>query len=68
VIEETMKLVYQLSDGRRRLFEGNDRGNPDAGLPRIRLHDLRHTYATVAHSASIHPKIVSERVGSRPLA
>ncbi len=34
-----------------------------ARLPRIRLHDLRHTYATVALSAGIHPKIVSERLG-----
>jgi integrase len=34
-----------------------------AGLPRIRLHDLRHSYATVALKAGIHPKIVSERLG-----
>jgi integrase len=32
-------------------------------LPRIRLHDLRHTYATVALKAGVHPKIVSERLG-----
>ena len=34
-----------------------------AGLPRIRLHDLRHTHATLALQAGIHPKIVSERLG-----
>ncbi len=34
-----------------------------AGLPPIRLHDLRHTAATLALSAGIHPKIVSERLG-----
>ena len=34
-----------------------------AGLPRIRLHDLRHTHATLALSAGIHPKVVSERLG-----
>jgi integrase len=34
-----------------------------AGLPTIRLHDLRHTYATVALGAGVHPKIVSERLG-----
>jgi integrase len=34
-----------------------------AGLPVIRLHDLRHTYATVALGAGVHPKIVSERLG-----
>lgn len=34
-----------------------------SGLPRIRLHDLRHTHATIALQAGVHPKIVSERVG-----
>jgi integrase len=31
--------------------------------PRIRLHDLRHTHATLALSAGVHPKVVSERLG-----
>ncbi|MCA1704397.1 MAG: site-specific integrase [Actinobacteria bacterium] len=34
-----------------------------SGLPRIRLHDLRHTHATLALQAGVHPKIVSERLG-----
>lgn len=34
-----------------------------AGLPRIRFHDLRHTHATLALAAGIHPKVVSERLG-----
>ncbi len=34
-----------------------------SGLTRIRLHDLRHTYATLALKAGVHPKIVSERLG-----
>ena len=32
-------------------------------VPRIRLHDLRHTYATLALKAGVHPKVVSERLG-----
>ncbi len=32
-------------------------------LPAIRLHDLRHTHATLALQAGIHPKVVSERLG-----
>src|ERR1035437_2804279 len=32
-------------------------------LPEIRLHDLRHTHATLALRAGIHPKVVSERLG-----
>jgi integrase len=39
-----------------------------SGLPRIRLHDLRHTHATIALGASIHPKVVSERLGHSTVA
>jgi integrase len=35
----------------------------DAGLPKIRLHDLRHSYATAALAAGIPAKVVSERLG-----
>jgi len=34
-----------------------------AGLPRIRFHDLRHTFATVLLSGGTHPKIVQEMLG-----
>jgi len=34
-----------------------------AGLKNIRLHDLRHTHATLMLKAGVHPKIVSERLG-----
>jgi len=34
-----------------------------AKLPEINLHDLRHTHATLALRAGIHPKVVSERLG-----
>src|SRR5215216_1793952 len=39
------------------------RESAHAGLPAIRLHDLRHTWATLALSAGEHPKIVQERLG-----
>ena len=39
-----------------------------AGVPAIRLHDLRHTMATVALRAGIHPKIVQERLGHSSIA
>jgi integrase len=32
-------------------------------LPRIRFHDLRHTYATLALQAGVHAKVVSEILG-----
>jgi integrase len=34
-----------------------------ARAPRIRLHDLRHTHATLLLKARVHPKIVQERLG-----
>ncbi len=34
-----------------------------ANLPQIRLHDLRHTHATLALQAGVHPKVVQERLG-----
>ncbi len=38
------------------------------GVPPIRLHDLRHTMATVALRAGIHPKVVQERLGHSSIA
>jgi integrase len=33
------------------------------GVPRIRLHDLRRTHATLALQAGVHVKVVAERLG-----
>lgn len=33
------------------------------GLPPIRLHDLRHTMATLMLAQGVHPKVVQERLG-----
>lgn len=60
-------VVFTWEDGRpihpdvvRQRFE---RMAARYGLPRIRLHDIRHSYATAALRAGIHPKIVSQRLG-----
>ena len=34
-----------------------------AGITGVRLHDLRHTHASLMLKAGVHPKIVSERLG-----
>ena len=39
-----------------------------ADLPVIRLHDLRHTNATLALAAGVHPKVVQERLGHANIA
>ena len=33
------------------------------GLPNSRLHDLRHTAATLALTVGVSPKVVSEQLG-----
>ena len=35
----------------------------DTELPRIRLHDLRHTHATIALCSGVPPHVVSRRLG-----
>jgi integrase len=40
----------------------------EAGLPNIRLYDLRHTAATLALAAGVSPKIVSEQLGHASMA
>lgn len=37
-------------------------------LPTIRLHDLRHTHATMLLTAGVHPKVVQERLGHQTIA
>ena len=48
------------SDGLAQRFKAILR---QAGLPAIRLYDLRHTAATLALSAGVSPKIVAEQLG-----
>jgi integrase len=33
------------------------------GLRPLRLHDLRHTYATIASTNGTHPRVVADRLG-----
>ena len=40
----------------------------EATLPRIRIHDLRHTAATLLLERGVHPKIVSEMLGHSTIA
>ena len=47
-------------------FERTVAHQPD--VPRIRLHDLRHTHATILLQENVHPKVVSERLGHSSIA
>ena len=39
-----------------------------AGLKGVRLHDLRHTHASLMLQAGVHPKVVGERLGHSSIA
>ena len=39
-----------------------------AGLPEMKLHDLRHTRATLLLSRGVHPKFVQELLGHASIA
>ena len=39
-----------------------------AGVPPIRLHDVRHTHATLLLASGVNPKVVSERLGHSSVA
>ncbi len=66
-------LVFALPDGRpyhpdrfsREFRRRQERHNVG---PRIRLHDLRHTWATLALLEGVHPKVVQERLGHSSIA
>lgn len=40
----------------------------EAGLSRIRVHDLRHTTATTLLEAGVHPKVVQDLLGHSTIA
>jgi integrase len=66
-------LVFCFPDGRpyhpERFSREFDRRVERLGIkPRIRLHDLRHTWATLALGAGVPVKVVSERLGHKTTA
>ena len=64
--------VFQSADGQpvnpASFSNTFDRLVARSGLPRIRLHDLRHTYATLALRLGTHPVLLSERLGHTSIA
>jgi integrase len=60
VFANTAGMPIDLGNVRNRHFK---KIRDAAGLPKIRLYDLRHTCATIMLQKGIHPKVVSERLG-----
>jgi integrase len=65
-LEAVHKAEEQPSEGLKKLYSyaKHFRSILDlAGVPRIRLYDLRHSAATIALAAGVSPKVVSEQLG-----
>src|SRR5262249_36391506 len=60
-------LVFSRADGHQHdpdvVSQRFDSATGRARVPRIRLHDLRHTHATLLLQAGVPVKVVSERLG-----
>ena len=65
--EDPDAYVFAQPDGRRvhpqLISDAFKRKVRTSGLPRVRLHDLRHTHATLLLKAGVPIKVVSERLG-----
>lgn len=64
---KTQGLIFQTSTGRpislRNLSRHYYKARDEAGIPKVRFHDLRHTAATLLLKENVHPKIVQEMLG-----
>lgn len=65
--QEQFELVFKTEVGKP-MQDGQvswrfHRALKQAGLPRIRIHDLRHTAATQLLERGVHPKVVQEMLG-----
>jgi integrase len=67
VLETFGDLVFREADGQPvnsvRLGKQFERTVASLNVPKIPLHGLRHTWATLALSQNVHPNVVPERLG-----
>jgi integrase len=60
-------LIFTTSSGKpispRNLIRHFKEAIKAAGLPDIRIHDLRHSHASLLLASGVNPKVVQERLG-----
>ena len=70
--DNNLDLVFTREDGSpihpQAFSEMFERNVTASKLPKLSLHGLRHTHATIALRAGVHPKVVSERLGHASVA
>lgn len=66
-LNKNQGLIFTTSSGKpispRNLIRHFKLALKAAGLPDIRIHDLRHSHASLLLAAGVNPKIVQERLG-----
>lgn len=71
-VHQDHDLVFSRPDGSPHhpdlITQAFDRRVARTNVARIRLHDLRHTHATLLLMAGVPPKVVSERLGHASIA
>lgn len=64
---EEHQLIFTTTTGRpldpNHVYVSFQRALKRAGLPRVRVHDLRHTAATLLLGRGVHPKLVQDLLG-----
>jgi integrase len=67
-----LDLVFTREDGSlihpQAFSEAFEQHVTESKLPKLSLHGLRHTHATIALRAGVHPRVVSERLGHASVA
>lgn len=71
-LERIQRFIFTTSTGGpispRNLIRHFKKALPDAGLPDIRVRDLRHSHASLLLASGVNPKLVQERLGHSSIA
>jgi integrase len=71
-LERKQGLIFTTSTGSpispRNFIRHFKKALHDAGLPDIRVHDLRHSHASLLLASGVNPKLVQERLGHASIA
>ena len=66
-LDRKQGLIFTTSSGKpispRNLIRHFKSALVSAGLPDIRIHDLRHSHASLLLASGVNPKVVQERLG-----
>ena len=67
-MKRTLDTVLDLADEQERARVSEAGGQPDTvqPLPRLRVHDLRHTFVSLAASSGVRLEVIARMIGDNP--